>query len=178
MFYSGIIILTRFDFTLQIIKLRIMLIGLSLASISFITLYIVSGSTTTTAPTQSSECVPYVETLNFFDSNMDGKWLYDEDNNHYRLNISDSTSYYTMHYELINFMTGFWDIYLIDESGPSSDYLTYCEQIDITFCAGNWMIFDDDIETWIFDPDATSLHYNCSDTNCDLSDFNESDTNC
>ena len=148
--------------------------------ISLFTVSVANAISTTTTP-PSSECIPFVETLNFYDSNMDGQWLYDNDHNHYRLNISDSASYYTLHYELIDSTTAFWDIYRIDESGPSSGYLTYCEQIDITFCAGNWMIFDDAVETWIFDPDATSLYYNCSDTECDLSDFNhdnESDTNC
>ena len=132
----------------------------------------------TTTPSPTAECIPYVETLNFYDSNMDGKWIYDDNNEHYRLNITNSTGYYTMYYELIDGTSGYWDVYQIDETGESSDYLTYCEQTDITYCAGNWMVFDDVVETWVFDPDATSLYTDCSYTDCDFSAFNESDTNC
>ena len=142
------------------------------------TLLVTSATSITNVASTTTGCTPYVETLNFYDANMDGKWIYDDSDGHYRLNISGSTAYYTMYYELIEGTTGYWDVYLIDGDGLSSDYLTYCEQTDITYCAGNWMVFDDDVETWVFDPDATSLYTDCSYTDCDFTGFNESDTNC
>ena len=73
---------------------------------------------------------------------------------------------------------GYWDVYMIDENGDSSDYLTYCHQEDITYCAGNWEVYDDTVETWVYDPDATSLYNDCTYTECDLEDYDEDDTIC
>lgn len=117
-------------------------------------------------------CTPYIETLNFDDSTLDGTWYLDESDDHYVLNLSDSDSYYEMYFEIID-GSGYWDVYEFDEDGDSTGPITYCHQNDITYCAGNWEIYDDTEETWVYDQYATSLYDDCTYTECDFSDVTE-----
>ena len=133
----------------------------------------------TTIDKVECDCLPFVETLNFYESDMDGKWVYDCGEDHYRLNISGSGAYYKMML-WDNAVNAYWDVYKVEESGESSDYLTYCEagRDELAHCGGNWQIYDSEDRDWKYDEDATSLFHDCADDECDFSNFTTNDTDC
>ena len=106
---------------------------------------------------------------------MDGVWLYDEEDDWYRLNISGTTGYYTMYFDSYDRL---WDVFEIYENGNSSDALMFCHEFDLSECAGKWRIFDEFTGEWSVDPDATSQAIDCSYTECDAIGFTANDTDC
>ena len=71
----------------------------------------------------------------------------------------------------------YWDVYGFDENGDAWGPITYCHQDDITYCAGNWKIYVPTL-TWIYDPSATSLYDDCTYTECDFSDYDDTEMRC
>ena len=105
---------------------------------------------------------------------MDGTWHWDDGWCAYRLNITDSDDFYIMEYYY-----GFWDVYKsTDGEVDWANYLVYCESFDVTYCAGQWMKYDDFVGAWIYDKDASSQYFDCTYDECDLSGLTAADTNC
>ena len=121
-----------------------------------------------------TNCDEYVETQNFYDEEMNGIWRWNTDENAYRLNITDSTSFYV----LMQNSSDQWDIYHRDEDGSHSDHLVYCQHSNLWRCTGEWWYFDDLDNEWVYDGFATSMLYNCSYNQCDLSTLMDQDTEC
>ena len=93
----------------------------------------------------------------------------------YRLNISGTASWYKMYYSI-----RWWEVYRVNADGHCSmdSPLTYCGESDLADCAGNWKVYDEEIEGWIYDQDATSLVDDCTFSECDLSGLTATDTMC
>ena len=101
---------------------------------------------------------------------MDGIWVWNDWEYGFKLNITNSSGYYVLYQS-----GGYWDVYERYEDGNWSDYLVFCEGDDITYCTGQWLIYDDFNEVWNYDPDATSLYNGCSYYDCDLDELTVED---
>ena len=135
------------------------------------------GECPTPSPT-IADCTPYVATLNFYDAKMDGIWLWSDEHQEYRLNISGSAGYYKMYQQ-----DSYWDIYEVHSNGEMSDYLsTYCDLGDIAECAGQWIVWDysisDSSGSWIYDSAATSQLVDCTPSECDVIWLSGEETDC
>lgn len=142
---------------------------------------IMDGECPTSAPTTSSpttsptfeDCTPYIVTLNFYDSEMDGIWLWSDENEEYRLNISGSTGYYK-----IKYINSWWFVYEVYSVGEVSDYLGFCGEPDIQNCGGEWQFWDEIVAYWAYDPEATVQLVDCTYSECNVIGLAETDTNC
>ena len=120
-----------------------------------------------------ANCTPYVQTLNFYDAKMDGIWLWSDEHQEYRLNISGSAGYYKMYQPYT-----YWNVYEVYSNGEESEYLTYCELGDIAECAGQWRVWDDSVSKWIYDSAATLQLVDCTHSECDVIGLSGEETNC
>ena len=144
-----------------------------------------SPPTTTDSPTRPPThsptvdgCIPSVETLNFYEETMNGVWLYDEEKDYFRLNISGTTGYYKLYQPI-----GWWRLQEIDIDGHATqsdgrDYLLYCKEGDLSECAGSWNVFDEYLSWWVVDSKATSQLIDCVPTQCDVIGFTADQTDC
>lgn len=53
---------------------------------------------------------------------------------------------------------------------------TFCESDEIQYCAGNWYSWNQIEGTWVIQRSATSLYFDCTFTECDLSHIGEEAT--
>ena len=128
-----------------------------------------SSNITNNTPSPTIDgCTPYIETLHFYNEQMDGIWVYDKVNEWYRLNISDSDAYYVM----MDIGYGIWAVDLITANNET-DIVIYCTVGDLSQCAGHWQIGD-----VVYDPDATSQLVDCTYTECDVIGLNVHETQC
>ena len=123
-------------------------------------------------------CTPYIETLNFYNEKMDGVWLWSDEHQEYRLNISGYAGYYKMKYD-DDYADHSWNVYEVYANGEISDYLTYCrvdDMTDLPECAGQWIVWDDSHSEWIYDSAATLQLVDCSYSDCDVIGLSNEDT--
>ena len=122
-----------------------------------------------------TDCTRFVETLHFEDENMDGIWMYQEEGEYFRLNISDSTGYYKM-----NFSAPRWIVVEVDDNGDSSDIIMFCAaDVDLAEFAGQWFVYDDKFGYgWYPHSEATSQLVECALKECDVTGYTVNDTIC
>ena len=132
----------------------------------------IEGDCHTPTPTLN-DCTPYIKTLNFYDVEMDGIWLWNDANEEYRHNISGSAGYYKMYQPYT-----YWYIHEVYSNGEMSDYLTFCMMEDLTECAGNWLVWDDGPAEWVYHSEATLQLVDCAYSECDVIGQTEEETAC
>lgn len=126
----------------------------------------VSCNTITPSPTFDPDCDAFIDVVGFSGekSPLNGRYEYDD---------KDGAKYIHSQYQMTYDDASGWGIYTVSND---DEYITYCAQSDITLCAGRWRVYNNYVEEWVIDPDATSLHSDCDPPDdCDLSDV---DPNC
>ena len=105
---------------------------------------------------------------------MNGIWFYNDVNDSYRLNVSTNSG---KNFKLQFDEESRWNIYK-NGGDVTGEGVRYCNREDLSECAGNWMHYDFDIGSFVFNADATSQLLDCNYTECDVIGVEEDDAKC